>query len=70
MHARVSGLADFLAVDEIDAIRIGREIVGEAELAQVRPRPDDARPTSRVYDPESCSASRRLTCGSRSIRER
>lgn len=28
MHARVSGLADFLAVDEEDAIRLGRDIVG------------------------------------------
>src|SRR5581483_10600740 len=27
MHARVSGLADFLAVDEVDAIRLGRQIV-------------------------------------------
>src|SRR5690349_11328035 len=27
MHARVSGLADYLAVDEEDAIRIGRRIV-------------------------------------------
>jgi acyl-CoA carboxylase subunit beta len=27
MHAKVSGLADYLAVDEVDAIRIGRRIV-------------------------------------------
>ena len=27
MHARVSGLADYFAVDEMDAIRIGRQIV-------------------------------------------
>src|SRR6185436_10873379 len=27
MHARVSGLADFLAEDERDALRIGRRIV-------------------------------------------
>src|SRR5579875_3716693 len=27
MHARTSGLADFLAADELDAIRIGRDIV-------------------------------------------
>ncbi len=27
MHARVSGLADFLATDEVDAIRLGRQIV-------------------------------------------
>lgn len=28
MHARVSGLADYLARDEFDALRIGRDIVG------------------------------------------
>ncbi|GAA0458407.1 acetyl-CoA carboxylase carboxyltransferase subunit [Actinoplanes capillaceus] len=27
MHARTSGLADFLAVDELDALRVGRSIV-------------------------------------------
>lgn len=27
MHSRVSGLADYFAVDELDALRIGREIV-------------------------------------------
>ncbi len=27
MHARVSGLADYMAVDELDAIRLGRQIV-------------------------------------------
>ena len=27
MHARVSGVTDFIAADELDAARIGREIV-------------------------------------------
>ena len=27
MHARISGLADYLATDEVDAIRLGRQIV-------------------------------------------
>jgi len=27
MHARVSGLADYMAIDELDAIRLGRDIV-------------------------------------------
>jgi acetyl-CoA carboxylase carboxyltransferase component len=27
MHARVSGLADYLAADEVDAIRLGRQII-------------------------------------------
>ena len=35
MHARVSGLADYLAEDELDAIRIGRRIV--ARLNRRRP---------------------------------
>ncbi len=35
MHARTSGLADYLAVDELDAIRIGRRIV--ARLNRQRP---------------------------------
>lgn len=35
MHARISGLADFLAEDEHDAIRIGRRIV--ARLNRVKP---------------------------------
>ena len=36
MHARTSGLADYLAVDEYDALRIGRRIV--ARLNRQRPR--------------------------------
>ena len=34
MHARTSGLADYLAEDERDAIRIGRRIVARLELAE------------------------------------
>jgi acetyl-CoA carboxylase carboxyltransferase component len=37
MHARVSGLADYLAVDEYDAIRLGRRIV--ARLNQTKATP-------------------------------
>jgi acetyl-CoA carboxylase carboxyltransferase component len=36
MHARTSGLADYLAVDEYDALRIGRRIV--ARLNRQQPR--------------------------------
>ena len=32
MHARVSGLADYYAVDEMDAIRLGRRIVARLNL--------------------------------------
>ena len=49
MHARVSGLADYLAADEVDAIRIARDIVSHlrwhkdgpgASLPDVGPRYD------------------------------
>ena len=30
MHARVSGLSDYLAADELDALRIGRADRGES----------------------------------------
>ena len=36
MHSRVSGLADHFAADELDCIRIGRQIVAELRLAQAR----------------------------------
>jgi acyl-CoA carboxylase subunit beta len=45
MHARISGLADYYATDEIDAIRIGRRIVARlnhrkaGRPAAVSPRP-------------------------------
>ena len=39
MHARVSGLADYLAVDELDAIRIGRDIVGHLNWRKAGPGP-------------------------------
>ena len=52
MHARVSGLADYLAADEPDAMRIGREIVAPPQLAQARARPLGAAPRAPAYDPE------------------
>ena len=39
MHARISGLADYLAVDEHDAIRIGRRIVARLNRSKARPEP-------------------------------
>jgi acyl-CoA carboxylase subunit beta len=44
MHARQSGLADFLAADERDALRIGRSIV--ARLGRRKPGPDREPPAS------------------------
>src|SRR3954467_13074639 len=39
MHARVSGLADYLAVDEYDAIRLGRQIVRRLNRQKLGPAP-------------------------------
>jgi acyl-CoA carboxylase subunit beta len=39
MHARTSGLADFLARDETDAIRLGREIVSRLNWRKLGPGP-------------------------------
>ena len=39
MHARVSGLADYYAVDEYDAIRIGRSIVARLNWSKKGPEP-------------------------------
>jgi acetyl-CoA carboxylase carboxyltransferase component len=46
MHARVSGLADYFAIDERDALRIGRDIVGRLNWRKQgpSPKPDPAAP--------------------------
>lgn len=51
MHARTSGLADYLAVDEQDAIRLGRNIVKRLNWTKQgpTPKPDYAEP---LYDAE------------------
>ncbi|WP_431874883.1 acyl-CoA carboxylase subunit beta [Amycolatopsis sacchari] len=51
MHARTSGLADYLAVDEEDAIRLGRSIVKRLNWHKQgpAPKPDYEEPR---YDPE------------------
>jgi acetyl-CoA carboxylase carboxyltransferase component len=51
MHARVSGLADYLAVDELDAIRIGRQIVKRLNWRKQgpAPAPDYSEP---LFDPD------------------
>ncbi|HEX2298286.1 MAG TPA: carboxyl transferase domain-containing protein [Pseudonocardiaceae bacterium] len=51
MHARTSGLADYLAADEPDAIRIGRRIVARLNWRKHGPAPaaDYAEP---LHDPE------------------
>jgi acetyl-CoA carboxylase carboxyltransferase component len=39
MHSRVSGLSDYLAVDELDALRIGRDIVKHLNWRKLGPGP-------------------------------
>ncbi len=51
MHARVSGLADYLAVDEADALRIGRDIVAHLNWTKQGPG-SVAAPRPPAYDPE------------------
>lgn len=50
MHAEVSGLADYLAEDEPDAIRLGRQIVARLNWRKLGPAPAPASPPR--YDPE------------------
>jgi acyl-CoA carboxylase subunit beta len=51
MHATVSGLCDYFAVDERDCIRIGREIVAELNWRKRGPGP--TLPADEpVYDPD------------------
>src|SRR6201995_1379563 len=50
MHARTSGLADYFAVDELDAIRIGRRVVARLNWRKLGPPP---RPASEpLFDAE------------------
>ncbi|HUA42087.1 MAG TPA: carboxyl transferase domain-containing protein [Streptosporangiaceae bacterium] len=51
MHARTSGLADYLAADEHDAIRIGRRIVARLNWRKQGPGPA-AVPVPPAYDAE------------------
>jgi acetyl-CoA carboxylase carboxyltransferase component len=51
MHSKVSGVSDYLAEDEVDAIRLGREIVAHLDWKKgAAPTPRAAPPP--VYDPE------------------
>ncbi len=51
MHSRVSGLSDYFAADEHDAIRLGREIVSRFHWRKLGPPPSPHAPEPR-YDPE------------------
>ncbi len=51
MHARVRGLADYLANDEYDAIRLGREVVRRLNWRKHGPGPTES-PDPPVHDPD------------------
>lgn len=51
MHARVSGLADYLATDEHDAIRLGRQIMSRLNWRKRGPGPSQPA-DDPVHDPD------------------
>lgn len=51
MHARTSGLGDYLAEDEADALRIGRQIVSHLRWKKDGPGPDGPA-IAPLYDPD------------------
>jgi acetyl-CoA carboxylase carboxyltransferase component len=51
MHSRVSGLSDFLAYDELDCIRIGRQIIAQLNWQKLGAGPTMA-PEEPIYDSE------------------
>ena len=51
LHAEVSGLGDYYAVDEMDALRICREVVSHLNWRKPGPEPTFA-PDEPVHDPE------------------
>jgi acetyl-CoA carboxylase carboxyltransferase component len=51
MHSTVSGLSDYLAENEEDALRLGREVLGRANWRKQGYGPTDAA-DDPVYDPE------------------
>jgi acetyl-CoA carboxylase carboxyltransferase component len=50
MHARISGLADYFALDELDAIRIGRRVVTRLNWQKLGPKPKPVTPP--LFDSE------------------
>ena len=51
MHSRVSGVSDYFAVDELDCIRIGREIVSNLNWRKLGPGPTEPA-DEPLHDPE------------------
>lgn len=50
MHSRISGVSDYLAEDEEDAIRMGREIVAHLNWKKAGPGPDPMEVEEPLYD--------------------
>jgi acyl-CoA carboxylase subunit beta len=51
MHTAVSGVGDYLAEDEHDALRIGRQIVGHLDWRKQGPPPSRLNPDGSVDEP-------------------
>jgi acetyl-CoA carboxylase carboxyltransferase component len=62
MHSRISGVSDYLARDEHDAIRIGREIVAHLDWKK------GAHPTPRPIDPPRYDADELLGIASPDVK--
>ncbi len=52
MHAQVSGLADYLAEDEPEAIRMCRDVIAHLHWTKRGPGPADPDPPPPLHDPE------------------
>ena len=52
MHARTSGLADYFAVDEADAVRMARRIVRRLRWTKLGPSPDLIAPAPKYDEDE------------------
>ena len=66
MHSRTTGLSDYLAVDELDALRIARQIVRHLRWRSWVPGP--SQPADEpVYDPAGAARVRlsRRSCALR-----
>ena len=67
MHTSISGLGDYLAEDDRDAIRIAREILANIDWNRDVPRrAARAASSRRATTPKNCSASCRWTTSARS----
>lgn len=51
MHSRVSGVSDYLAENELDAIRLGREIMARLRWRKLGPAPS-GRGAPPIHDPD------------------